>query len=74
MIGLVEITYESVAAKAEKLRLAIRYADNSLRVLPPSMMARDAFDGISDDFALITRKMKVALAGLDALLDEMEQG
>lgn len=72
VIAPVDVAYDSVSTKADKLRLAIRYLDNSRRIIPVSMMVRDTLDEIGADYDAVERKLRAQLAALDALMDEME--
>lgn len=69
------MSYDNVPTIAAKLRLAIRYNDNSKRTLPECLLARAGeleLDGLLDHYSAIDRMLKSSLAAHDELLDEME--
>lgn len=72
MSASIGVAYDSVSTKADKLRLAIRYLDNSRRIIPQSMVVRDTLDGVDAAYDAVERKLRAQLAALDALMDEME--
>ncbi len=60
----------AVSTRADKLRLAIRYNDNSRRLVDPSLTGN--LDGVDGHYDAIDQQLRAELAGLDGLLTEME--
>jgi hypothetical protein len=72
----VDRSYERLSTQADKIRQAIRWHNQAHDLIPRTLLvtsANDALDWIDDDFAKLIGKLKMALARIDELLDEMEQ-